>query len=224
MKLNLEMSKSQMKKRAARAFFESSSAKPREEGVGSSAALIMAGVPGAGKTEFISSLLENSPKLKENALRIDLDEIIKIFEEYNPEEDYKFRSVGNAIVESILDRAFDGGYNFILDGTFSGDSAIKNVERAINHGYNVLIVVLEEDLERAKQYARIRKEKTKRDIKDEVFEQAAQGILENIKKLRKEFIDKGKPVSIQAFRKDWSAEGELKKYEEVTDLDDIYKK
>lgn len=218
------MSKSQMKKRAAQAFFENSSAKPREEGVDFSVALIMAGVPGAGKTEFISSLLENSPELKENTLRIDLDEIIKIFEEYNPEEDYKFRSVGNAIVESILDRAFEGGYNFILDGTFSGSSAIKNVERAISHNYNVLIVVLEEDLERAKQYARIRKEKTKRDVKDEAFEQSAQGILKNIKKIREEFIDKGNPVSIQAFKKDWSAEGRIKKYEEISNLDDIYKK
>lgn len=165
MKISLSQPNTVIKRQATQAFFDKTDAKPREEGVNFSLALIMAGVPGAGKTEYISSFIEENEIFKDNALRIDLDEIITIFEEYQPEEDSRFRSIGNRIVENILDRAFKGGYNFILDGTFAGVKAIDNVRRAIRHGYLVYIVVLVEDVEQAKEYTRIRKEKPKEKLK-----------------------------------------------------------
>jgi len=126
MKISLSQPNTAIKRQATRAFFDRTEAKPREKGVDFSLALIMAGVPGAGKTEYISSFIEENVIFKDNALRIDLDEIITVFEEYQPEEDSRFRSIGSRIVENILDRAFKNGYNFILHYNFY-DSSARNM-------------------------------------------------------------------------------------------------
>ena len=184
----------------------------------------MAGVPGAGKTEYISSFIEENVIFKDNALRIDLDEIITVFEEYQPEEDSRFRSIGSRIVENILDRAFKGGYNFILDGTFAGAKAIDNVHRAIRHGYLVYIVVLIEDIEQAKEYTRIRKEKTKREIKDEAFGEIIAGIRKNLKTIQSNFINKGLPVVVEFIEKRWQ-EGTVRYERRVwPNIDGLYEK
>ena len=85
MKISLTQPNTTIKRQATQAFFDKTKAKPREEGVDLSLALIMAGVPGAGKTEYISSFIEENEIFKHDALRIDLDEIITVFEEYKPE-------------------------------------------------------------------------------------------------------------------------------------------
>ena len=151
-----------------------------------------------------------------------MDEIITIFEEYQPEEDSRFRSIGNRIVENILDRAFKSGYNFILDGTFAGAKAIDNVRRAIRHGYLVYIVVLIEDVEQAKEYTRIRKEKTKREIKDEAFTKTILGIKKNLKIIQSEFVDKGLPVAVKFIKKHW--QNSTVSYKITwSSIDDLYK-
>ncbi len=224
MKISLSQPNTAIKRQATRAFFDRTEAKPREKGVDFSLALIMAGVPGAGKTEYISSFIEENVIFKDNALRIDLDEIITVFEEYQPEEDSRFRSIGSRIVENILDRAFKGGYNFILDGTFAGAKAIDNVHRAIRHGYLVYIVVLIEDIEQAKEYTRIRKEKTKREIKDEAFGEIIAGIRKNLKTIQSNFINKGLPVVVEFIEKRWQ-EGTVRYERRVwPNIDDLYEK
>ena len=44
-------------------------------------AVFAAGIPGAGKTEFLDRLLAGVP----NIVRIDLDEIVRLFNGYKPE-------------------------------------------------------------------------------------------------------------------------------------------
>src|SRR5665213_780338 len=56
-------------------------------------AIVMAGVPGAGKTEFLdtfSELLE--VRGFDACIRIDLDEIVEIYLGYTPKTDAQFRS------------------------------------------------------------------------------------------------------------------------------------
>lgn len=224
MKISLTQPNTTIKRQATQAFFDKTKAKPREEGVDFSLALIMAGVPGAGKTEYISSFIKENETFKHNTLRIDLDEIITVFEEYKPEEDGRFRSIGNRIVENILDRAFRNGYNFILDGTFAGAKAINDVRRAVRHGYLVYIVVLVEDIEQAKEYTRIRREKTKREIKDEAFDKTVIGIRKNLKIIQSEFVEKGLPVVVEFIEKRWQ-EGTVN-YKRSTwpNIDALYEK
>lgn len=202
MKLTLSLSKTQIKRRATDAFFERTSAQSHGEGDNAPLAVIMAGVPGSGKTEFIHSLLEQIPLLAEDALRIDLDEIVQVFEEYTPQQDYKFRNVGNAIIESILDRAIHERYNFILDGTFAGTAAVRNIERLIGKGYQVTLFLMIEDLEHAKEYTRIREKKTARGVDDEAFGIAARGIRRNLQKL----LRLGLPVDIVPIKKNWQSD------------------
>ncbi len=224
MKISLTQPNTTIKRQATQAFFDKTKAKPREEGVDFSLALIMAGVPGAGKTEYISSFIEENEIFKHDALRIDLDEIITVFEEYKPEEDGRFRSIGNRIVENILDRAFRNGYNFILDGTFAGAKAINNVRRAVRHGYLVYIVVLVEDIEQAKEYTRIRREKTKREIKDEAFDKTIIGIRKNLKIIQSEFIEKGLPVVVEFIEKRWQEGTVSYKRSTWPNIDALYEK
>lgn len=68
MKISLAQPNSAIKSQATRAFFDKTKAKPREEGVDFSLSLIMAGVPGAGKTEYISSFIEENEIFKHDAL------------------------------------------------------------------------------------------------------------------------------------------------------------
>ena len=51
MKISLSQPNTVIKRQATQAFFDKTDAKPREEGVDYSLALINAGVPGAGKTD-----------------------------------------------------------------------------------------------------------------------------------------------------------------------------
>lgn len=135
--------------------------------------------------------------------------------------DFAVSAIG--LLRIFLDRAFKGGYNFILDGTFAGAKAIDNVRRAIRHGYLVYIVVLIEDAEQAKEYTRIRKEKTKREIKDEAFTKTILGIKKNLKIIQSEFVDKGLPVAVKFIKKHW--QNSTVSYKITwSNIDDLYKK
>ena len=98
-------------------------------------AMVMAGLPGAGKTEFLETLLEQAKKsLSSDAfVRIDLDHIIEIYPNYTPKDYYKFRSQGIVVQSYCVDAAIHGRYNIMLDGTFAGLSGvtIKTVGRLL---------------------------------------------------------------------------------------------
>lgn len=217
-KISLSMSRTQIKKRATAAFFEMSSARPRQNGASMPIAIIMAGLPGSGKTEFVDSLLKNIPLLQDDALRIDLDEIVKVFEEYDPSRDYRFRRNGNLIIESILDRAIPQGYNFILDGTFAGAGAIRNIERALAHRYGITVFVMVEDIDRAREYTRIREAQTLRGVKEEAFGEIADNLRANLKAI----VEKNLPVDVVVIRKNWKDGSVIYKRQAVDNIDTIF--
>ena len=98
------------------------------------------------------------------------------------------------------------------------------MHRAIRHGYLVYIVVLIEDIEQAKEYTRIRKEKTKREIKDEAFGEIIAGIRKNLKTIQSNFINKGLPVVVEFIEKRWQ-EGTVRYERRVwPNIDDLYEK
>jgi hypothetical protein len=67
-------------------------------------AIIMAGVPGAGKTEFLDSLESDMKKRGRfnPFVRIDLDQIITIYPDYTPKTYNKFRGQGTLFWPDVL--------------------------------------------------------------------------------------------------------------------------
>lgn len=118
------------KKRIAREFVRRIDLSRSERPVG----IITAGLPGAGKTEFTQELLKQTLG---HPLRIDMDEIATLIEGYRPEIADKFRIGASAIMNRIFDEALKTNIDFVLDGTFAGSQSVRNVERAINHGYTI---------------------------------------------------------------------------------------
>ncbi len=146
-------------------------------------AIIMAGIPGSGKTEFLGSFFRMFKDVRDNFVRIDLDEVVKVFEDYTPETDFLFREKGVAIINSIFNIAIKEGYNIALDGTFGGNQAILNINRLIKRGYTIQLYIMNESVEQAKKYTKVREEKQKRKITDKAFYESIDKIKNNLQKL-----------------------------------------
>ena len=99
------------------------------------AAIFMAGTPGAGKTEVATSLAE----LYEDIVRIDADDFRSQFPEYSGSNSDEFQKGASWLVEFTFTKVIERKLPFILDGTFAFSRALKNVERAIHHGFKPTI-------------------------------------------------------------------------------------
>src|SRR4051812_35413581 len=78
------------KKRVAREFVREADFQPSDEPSG----IFLAGLPGAGKTEFSQELIKN---IESPPLRLDMDEIATLMEGYRPEIADTFRGVASAV-------------------------------------------------------------------------------------------------------------------------------
>jgi UDP-N-acetylglucosamine kinase len=173
-------------------------------------ALFTAGIPGAGKTEFLNNFLKDAPQ---PVLRIDLDALVEYFEDYKPENYYQFRDAANLILEKTLDMAIDGKYHFALDGTFAHEKGIHNVKRSLSHGYKVVVFYIVQDPLVAWNLTKDRELTTKRGIEKRGFVNACENIPKNIRKLLKEH---GSEIDIFAIAKD-----DLNKYHFTMDRKQI---
>jgi predicted ABC-type ATPase len=147
-------------------------------------AIVMAGVPGAGKTEFLdtfSELLET--RGFDSFIRIDLDEIVEIYPGYTPKTDAQFRSQGNHTVAAVVDIAKDGHYNMMIDGTFSGTSgaSLQNIGRLLNVGYQVQMFFMHDNILTSWEYTKAREKTTHRGIDSEGFKRACTNLTTNLK-------------------------------------------
>lgn len=111
--------------------------KPQEE----RAAIFMAGTPGAGKTEVATSLAE----LYEDTVLIDADDFRTQFPEYSGHNSDEFQNAASWLVEFTFTKVIERKLPFILDGTFAFSRALKNVERAIHHGFKPTIYFVYQD-------------------------------------------------------------------------------
>lgn len=155
-------------------------------------AAFLAGIPGAGKTEFINRL---EPSL--SFARIDLDEIVKLFPNYDPKRYYEYRSGANIIVDEAVIYCRKKRINFILDGTFGSSKAIDNIKSALKR-HDVVIFYVWKDPVQAWQLTKDRELITNRAIDKEGFIRAYENIPNNLTKVTKEFGDK---APIVAFKK-----------------------
>ena len=157
-------------------------------------ALFTAGIPGAGKTEFLDNLLQNIP----NIVRIDMDEIVKLFEGYSPKDYYRFRGAANILVDELVIYCRKHRLDFALDGTFASHRAVENIRSALKR-HSVAILYVWKELPLAWQHTKDRQLITKRGIEKEGFINSCINTPTNIRIAKEEF---GNNIAILAIEKD----------------------
>lgn len=148
-------------------------------------AFVMAGIPGAGKTEFLDSLVESlqDNELTGDFIRIDLDQIVTIYPDYTPKTYAKFRSRGNNMIARCIDVMRKRRFNMMIDGTFSGTSgsSLRNIDKLIEAGYLVIMIYMYDDPFTAWQYTQAREQITDRGIDREGFIDSCNNISNNLR-------------------------------------------
>ncbi|OGL31202.1 hypothetical protein A3F37_02420 [Candidatus Saccharibacteria bacterium RIFCSPHIGHO2_12_FULL_41_12] len=156
-------------------------------------AIFMAGIPGAGKTEFLEQFLASSP---DPFVKIDLDTIVEYFENYSADKYYMYRDSANPIIEKTLDIVTEKKYNFALDGTFAHSKGAHNIQRALNHGYFVGLFYIYQDPLVAWDITKAREIDTKRGIERKGFLKACEEVPNNVQKIIDDLGDKVYVVSV----------------------------
>ncbi|MBC7708130.1 zeta toxin family protein [Polaromonas sp.] len=174
--------------------------------------IFMAGVPGAGKTEFTKQLMR---ELIESPLRIDMDEIAETIEGYQPAVAHAFREAATIILDRIYDKALRLKKDFIFDGTFGHSKALENIRRARKKSYTVKVYVIYQDPVIAWSFTKDREVIELRKISKEGFINSYFNIITNIKELQNDKQD----VIISLILKDSSNLAGVT-YENVEDIFD----
>jgi hypothetical protein len=183
------LSLTRKKKYVAELLIKHSGAQPVAEG-DAPIALVMAGLPGAGKTEFLDSFSEELDRaFQESFVRIDLDEIVTIYPGYTPKTDQQFRSQGNITVSKCVDVVKERRYNMMIDGTFGGSSevSLNNIERLLAAGYIIRMFLVHDDIETSWKFTQDRELLTDRGITRASFEEACVKVPQNVLKALEKF-------------------------------------
>lgn len=175
------------KKRIAREFVRTIPNEPSDNPSG----IFTAGLPGAGKTEFTRELIKS---LETPPLRIDMDEIAGLIEGYKPEIADKFRGGASIIMSRIYDEVIKNNINFVFDGTFSSTNALRNLERAINHDYQIKLYYIHQEPTVAWQFTKDREVVEHRAIEREGFIETYFNLKKNLESLCK--LDKNVTISL----------------------------
>ena len=154
-------------------------------------AIFMAGLPGSGKTEFTKNLIETSA-LK--VIRLDMDEIATKIEGYRPEIADEYREAASELLNRLFDVTVKKKLDFIMDGTFSSNYALQNVERALRHSYNIKIIYIIQDPRVAWQFTLAREKVEHRAIDKNGFIDSYFSTIKNIKEIMNKHKDYDKIV------------------------------
>lgn len=178
--------------------------------------VFMAGSPGAGKTEFSVSLINQlESDKKTRILRLDPDDLRDKFEDYNGSNSYLFQKAVSLLVERTIDHAYKNHQSFLLDGTLASYSvAEKNISRAITRDRTILILFVYQRPELAWEFVQAREKVEGRRIQPEHFIMQYFGSQNVIKQLKAKFDNK---IRVDVILKD--TDGSTKNH--YTDVDTI---
>lgn len=149
-------------------------------------AFFMAGIPGAGKTELAKGL-QGSPR--GDHIVIEHDQLVEHIDGYKPENYYNFRRAGSTLVTKLFEHCLEHGYSFIFDGTLSHDNGYKNIKKALNHGFSVIVVYVHQDINSAWKLTQDRELVKKRAIERTGFIETCQKITTSLRKIFATFSD-----------------------------------
>lgn len=139
-------------------------------------AIFMAGIPGAGKTEFTENTIRESPGL----ISIEHDQLVEYIDGYTPEAYYNYRKAGSVLVTRIFDECLRNGYPFVFDGTLSHENGIKNINKCLKQGYDVLVIYIVQDTTKAWELTQARELVKKRAIEKTGFIETCNKINANL--------------------------------------------
>lgn len=153
----------------------------------------MAGSPGAGKTEFSKSFIEEFQKThsQRKIVRIDADDIRIFIPAYTKHNSVNVQGAASLGVEKILDRVINNKQDFLLDATLANyEKSYSNIFRCLKHDYRVGVIYLYQEPEIAWMYTKYREIKEGRDVSKDVFIDAFLNAYKNAQKLKGIFQDK----------------------------------
>ena len=184
-------------------------------------AVFMAGLPGSGKTEFTKNLIEASA-LK--VIRLDMDEIATKIDGYRPEIADEYREAASELLNRLFDVTIKKKLDFIMDGTFSSNYALQNVNRALKHGYNIKIIYIVQDPKIAWQFTLAREKVEHRAIGMSGFINSYFETMKNIKEIMNQHKDYGKIVLDVIIKDENNNVGDRIKNVQIGDIDGLIKK
>ena len=153
-------------------------------------AFFMAGVPGAGKTEFASRLItRGSIHQMLRPTIIEHDGLVEYIPGYKTKSYYHYRRAGNWLVGYLFNFCLKNSYSFIFDGTLSHPTSSKNVQRALDKDYGVFVIYVMQTAEQAWEVTGKRRQISGRPIEKEGFKDTCQKINPNLRKLLKDHMD-----------------------------------
>lgn len=146
--------------------------------------LLMAGSPGAGKTEVALEMLEQIGE----AVHIDTDKYRSQFEDYNGQNAHLFQGAASILAEKVIDEALKKKVSFILDGTLSNyDKAKDNIKRFLGKDRKVIIFYIYQDPIVAWDFVLAREKKEGRRILSNIFIEQYFDARAVVDKLKSEF-------------------------------------
>lgn len=152
--------------------------------------VFMAGSPGAGKTEFSKRLIQDlikSGQTEITPVRIDSDDIREMIPGYTGNNSEVFQAASAIIVEKLYDRVLKMGQSVIMDGTFSSEKSLLNVERSIHRKRVVHIFYIYQDPKIAWDFTQKREKLEGRNIPKSAFIDSFFTARENVNKIKKKF-------------------------------------
>lgn len=125
----------------------------------------MAGAPGAGKTEFILSVID-----REKYIIIDLDHYRTLFEGYTGANASDFQRSSTRVANKMYKFCMKHNLNVVMDGTLSSVSlARQNLAQCITNKRDVSIVLVYQDPVISYLYTKLREFDNTRNVPDEAF-------------------------------------------------------
>jgi UDP-N-acetylglucosamine kinase len=152
--------------------------------------IFMAGSPGAGKTEFSISFLQ---EIQTQILRIDPDELRKFFPGYTGNNAHIFQGGISIITDFLQDEVLRKGISFLMDGTFSNfEISAKNIDRSLKRGREVTIIYIYQDPETAWDFTKKREIVEGRRITKEMFINGFLRSADTVTKIKEKYGEKVK--------------------------------
>lgn len=150
-------------------------------------AFFMAGIPGAGKTEFAEQVIRDGLPL---LIPIEHDKLVEYIDGYKPGDYYNYRKAGSTLVTEVFNTCLKNGYGFIFDGTLSHENGIRNVKKALKAGYAVYIVYIIQDTQVAWELTQARELVKKRAIEKRGFLETCGKINQSLQNIFRTFKDR----------------------------------
>lgn len=149
--------------------------------------VFMAGSPGAGKTEFSRELIRI---LEYKAIRIDADDIRKIFEDYNGLNAHLFQKATSIGIDIIYNYCLLNKFNVVLDGTFAHKRVVENIQKSLTKNRGVTIDFIYQEPDIAWNFTQKREVTEHRRITKETFIRTFLLSKENANMVKLKFGDK----------------------------------